>query len=369
MCAIVHCAMHRFSIFHFVNVAYIENFLCIVPWLFELMLCVCGARLRTLCCSVKIHWCTSKLNSSREVVCLGSERKVVRVSTFSAYIRASRHAELMHAACIQPRAAECKCRHRSYANCTSHPSRRAHKLCRFVNASVHRRQVRCDIWMIRFRNFSLSLRHSCVICPDFQFSRAQSIGTCTFARCSTILLRVSIEQPAVTGELWHLRNKLLNSLAIICVFHATMAHGWRDAHNHFPLSSIVQSSNFRISKSSKSSVLRRERARARVRIQLFHLNCFIAKSECAHIAGNMIRKINADVSHRQQKAHQQKQYSKAVRWQCRKQNVLVVIFDLGSKSLSAISADIFSLQQHMMRALAALVAMASPLVSFSLTQV
>lgn len=54
----------------------------------------------------------------------------------------------------------------------THQSRRAHKLCRFVNASVHRRQVRCDIWMIW--NFSLSLRHSCVICPDFRFSLARA---------------------------------------------------------------------------------------------------------------------------------------------------------------------------------------------------
>lgn len=35
--------------------------------------------MRALCCSVKLHWCVSKLNSSREVVCLGRERKALWV--------------------------------------------------------------------------------------------------------------------------------------------------------------------------------------------------------------------------------------------------------------------------------------------------
>lgn len=136
-----------------------------------------------------------------------------------------------------------------------------------------------------------------------------------FAHCSTVLLAVCrIEQPLVAGELWHLRNKLLNSLAIICVFHATMDGEWvaRCTHNHFSRSqapsAVEQFSHFGIFEviSFAKHANGRERARARVRIQLFHLNCFIAKSECARTSlAIWYAKINADVSHRQQKAHQQ----------------------------------------------------------------
>lgn len=158
--------------------------------------------MRVLWCSVKLHWCVSKLNSSREVVCLGRERKPLWV-----YI------------CAFCALALAKCTTHTH----THKSRRTHKLCIYVNASMHKRQFRCvtSEWF----DFEIFLCHFDISVSYFRIFDARDLHLHQILLYRSILLPCLLTWWLLCFDVWLRWNKLHDSMPIICCFFHVMVAG------------------------------------------------------------------------------------------------------------------------------------------------